>query len=295
MNKINHSFSIKDLENICGIKAHTIRIWEKRYNLLTPKRTDTNIRTYSLQNLQKLLNVTYLVNSGYKISRISKLNEEEIASYIRSIVSNKSTNTQAINSFKLATLNYDLNLFLKTYDGLIANTTFRQVFYDVFIPLLNEIGMLWQTNTIDPAHEHFISSLIKQKLLVNIEKLQQQEPAKTDKAFVLFLPKNEIHDLGLLFINYEILLSGYQTVYLGASIPLDNLKGLVTFHEQTTFVSYFTVQPEKDKINSYLKAFKAYCPQNEFWIFGKQVMDLTNTTVSNHKFFSSLEELIHHL
>ncbi|KAA1243478.1 MerR family transcriptional regulator [Aquimarina sp. RZ0] len=296
MNNIKQNFSIKDLENLCGVKAHTIRIWEKRYNLLSPDRTETNIRTYNLQSLQRLLNVTYLVNSGYKISRVSKLNSEEINEYVRRIVSDNSVKNQAINSFKISMLNYDLELFLGTYEQLLEKRTFRQIFTDIFIPFLTEIGLLWQTDTISPSHEHFITNLIKQKLLINIEKLQFSKSSKKEKAFVLYLPENEIHELGLLYINYEILLKGYKAIYLGPSIPLDSLPNMLTFHENITFVSYFTVKPEKDRISEYIKEFnEIVCRKrkSQFWILGKQVLDLPDSnTNSNHRFFHSIEDLM---
>ncbi len=295
VNNIKQAFSIKDLENLCGVKAHTIRIWEKRYNLLSPDRTETNIRTYNLKSLQKLLNVTYLVNSGYKISRISKLNEEEINEYVRSIISDNSTKNQAINSFKISMLNYDLELFLGTYEQLARRRNFRQIFADVFIPLLKEIGLLWQTDTISPAHEHFITNLIKQKLLLNIEKLQYSKPSKTDKAFILFLPENEIHELGLLYINYEILLQGYKAIYLGPSIPLESLPNMLTFHENTVFVSYFTIKPEKDNISKYIQNFDTLiCKErmSEFWMLGKQIMHIPKSTAPNHRYFESISSLI---
>ncbi len=295
MNNVKQTFSIKDLENLCGIKAHTIRIWEKRYNLLSPDRTETNIRTYNLKSLQKLLNVTYLVNSGYKISRISKLNETEINEYVRSIVTDNSTKSQAINSFKIAMLNFDIELFLGTYEQLEVKRNFKQIFVDVFIPLLKEIGLLWQTDTISPAHEHFVTNLIKQKLLLNIEKLQYSKPSKSDKAFILFLPENEIHELGLLYVNYEILLHGYRAIYLGPSIPLDSLPNMLSFHENTVFVSYFTVKPEKDNIEKYVANFnKIICTEKEreFWVLGKQIMHISRSSAPNHRYFSSISDLI---
>ncbi|MBP2832314.1 MerR family transcriptional regulator [Aquimarina sp. U1-2] len=295
MNNVKQTFSIKDLENLCGVKAHTIRIWEKRYNLLSPNRTDTNIRTYNLKSLQKLLNVTYLVNSGYKISRISKLNEQEINEYVRSIVTDNSTKSQAINSLKIAMLNYDLELFLGTYEQLEQKRNFRQIFTDVFIPFLKEIGLLWQTDTINPAHEHFVTNLIKQKLLLNIEKLQYSKPTKTDRAFILFLPENEIHELGLLYINYEILLHGYRAIYLGPSIPLDSLSSMLAFHDNTVFVSYFTIKPEKDNISKYVEDFNTIvCAdrESEFWMLGKQIMHVSQSTAANHKYYDSISALI---
>lgn len=155
MNNVKSKFSIKDLENLTGIKAHTIRIWEKRYNLLSPNRTDTNIRFYELADFQKLLNVSYLNNNGYKISKIATLEGNKIPELVRQIAAKSNLNSHAINSFKLSMLNFDQVLFYKTYERLEKEKSFRDIFYTIFIPLLTELGLLWQTDTITPAHEHF--------------------------------------------------------------------------------------------------------------------------------------------
>ncbi len=253
MNNIKSVFSIKDLENLTGIKAHTIRIWEKRYNILEPMRTQTNIRLYDLANLQKLLNITLLHNHGYKISNISKLSKERIPELVNEIVTDKTFKNQALSSFKMSMINFDQTLFMATYDKLLSEKSFRDVFYDVFIPLINEIGFLWQTDTISPAHEHFISHLIKQKILSETEKVQIKPPTKTDKIFALYLPLHEIHELGLMFVNYEIMSQGYKTIYLGSNIPIFCLKDLKKYFDNLVFVSYMTVEPTRIEINDYIK------------------------------------------
>ncbi|WP_299553009.1 MerR family transcriptional regulator [Seonamhaeicola sp.] len=255
MNNIQVNFSIKDLENLTGIKAHTIRIWEKRYNLLQPNRSDTNIRNYSISSLQKLLNISFLNNNGYKISKIADLKEEEIPIKVREIASRSKVEDHAINALKMAMINFDQVLFYNTYNNLIENKTFSEIFYTVFLPLLNEIGILWQTSTITPAHEHFLSVHIKQKILLNIERLQSLEPKPASKTFILFLPENEIHDIGLLFINYQLRSKGYHTIFLGESVPLDSLTSVLEFFNEITFISYFTVNPEIDKIPDYISEF----------------------------------------
>lgn len=257
MNNIKTEFSIKDLENLTGIKAHTIRIWEKRYNLLQPKRSDTNIRSYGIENLQKLLNVVYLNANGYKISKISNLKEAEIPVLVREIASKGDQKHHAINAFKMSMLNFDQHLFNNTYTSLLQEYSFRDIFYEVLIALLEEIGILWQTDTITPAHEHFISTLIKQKILVNIEKVQKLEPIDTSKTFVLYLPENEIHDIGLLFVNYELVCKGYHSIYLGQSVPIACLTDLLDLFNEITFVSYFTIKPELDELKTYLNEFNS--------------------------------------
>jgi len=255
VNNIKVNFSIRDLENLTGIKAHTIRIWEKRYNLLSPNRSETNIRNYSLASFQKLLNISYLNNNGLKISKIASLKEEEIPIKVREIASRAKIEDHALNALKMAMVNFDQVLFYNTYNNLIENKSFSDIFYNVFLPLLNDIGLLWQTNTITPAHEHFISVHIKQKILLNIEKLQSLEPKPSTKSFVLFLPENEIHDIGLLFINYQLRSKGYHTIFLGESVPMESLIDITDFFEDITFLSFFTVYPEIENIPQYINKF----------------------------------------
>ena len=299
MNNVKNVFSIKDLENISGIKAHTIRIWEKRYNVLEPMRSDTNIRYYNLVNLQKLLNITLLHDHGYKISRIAKFTEQQIPEAVREIISEKSVKSHAISSFKMAMLNFDQSLFFKTYDTLLSEKSFREVFHEVFIPLMNEIGLLWQSETITPAHEHFISYLIKQKLLINTEKLQVLQPTNDEKVFVLYLPSNEIHELGLMYLNYEILHHGYRSIYLGESIPLDNLKDLKKYFNNVTFISYLTVEPNKEEINPYITAINDEVlndENTELWLLGRMVDFIDPKNISDKtRIFRSISDLVVYL
>jgi DNA-binding transcriptional MerR regulator len=298
MNNVKNVFSIKDLENLSGIKAHTIRIWEKRYNVLEPTRTDTNIRLYDLASLQKLLNITLLHNHGYKISKISKYPPEKIPQLVREIISEKSAKSHAISAFKMAMMNFDQTKFFSTYNTLLAEKSFREVFYEVFIPLMTELGLLWQSDTITPAHEHFLSYLIKQKLLINTEKVQVLEPTKQDKVFVLYLPMNEIHELGLMYLNYEILLHGYKTIYLGESVPTESLKDLNKYFDSIVFVSYMTVQPDKEHVNSYITEIQETVlkDDSEIWLIGRMVDEIKPTTLNNvTKVFSSIADLVEEL
>ena len=295
MNNVKNVFSIKDLENLSGIKAHTIRIWEKRYDVLEPMRSDTNIRSYDIKNLQKLLNIFLFHNYSCKICKISRLSQTGINRLVSSIVSEKSAKNHAISTFKMAMMNFDQSLFFNTYNQLLSEKSFREVFYTVFIPLMQEIGFLWQTQTISPAHEHFISYLIKQKLLINTEKVQILEPTKTDNVFVLFLPLNEVHELGLMYLNYEILLKGYQTIYLGESIPTESLLDLKNYYEKITFVSYLTVEPNQDEIDNYISDIQTKLLDNtnhELLLLGRLTQFITSKTLSkNIHIFNSIEEL----
>lgn len=298
MNNVKNVFSIKDLENISGIKAHTIRIWEKRYNILEPMRTDTNIRLYNLQNVQKLLNITLLHNHGYKISKISKFSEDKIPQITNDIISEKSVKHHAISAFKMAMINFDQTLFFTTYNNLLSEKSFREVFFDVIIPLMNEIGLLWQTDTITPAQEHFISYLIKQKLLINTEKLQIIPATKKDKLFILFLPMNEIHELGLMYLNYEILSMGYKTIYLGESVPIESLIDLKNHFDNITFVCYMTVEPNKEEVSNYIHDIttKALDESSHLWLIGRMVEHVEQNNISNKiSMFHTIKELVDNL
>ncbi|RNC80162.1 MAG: MerR family transcriptional regulator [Winogradskyella sp.] len=299
MNNLKNKFSIKDLENLTGIKAHTIRIWEKRYKLLSPKRTDTNIRYYDLASFQKLLNVSYLNNNGYKISKIATLKQEDIQNLVREIASKTNLESHAINSFKLAMLNFDQVLFYNTYDSLLKDMSFEDIFYEIFIPLLTEIGLLWQTNTITPAHEHFLTTLIRQKILINTEFIQAEAEPNSKKTFVLYLPDNEIHELGLMFLYYQIVAHDYHAIFLGQSVPLESLEAVLHYYDDLIFLSYFTIKPHKDEIDKYVRDFDKLILQKsnaELWILGQMLnsLDLDNlpSKVKPHK---SIEEIVSQL
>ena len=252
LNNIKTTFTIKDLENISGIKAHTIRIWEKRYCLLAPKRTDTNIRYYSSDSLTKLLNVVLLNKHNYKISKIANMSNEQIKVTARELSFKLAVNDEAINSFKLAMFQFDKLLFNNTYNKLLHKKTFREIFKHVFVPFLEHIGMLWQTETLLPAHEHFISNLIIQKIQLNTEKLEYSTNNE-ELTFVLFLPEGEIHEIGLLYLNYELALRGYNSIYLGQSLPLDNLNYFFDSKSEICFVNSITYKPYDDKLLDYFE------------------------------------------
>jgi methanogenic corrinoid protein MtbC1 len=164
---------------------------------------------------------------------------------------------------------------------------------------MNEIGLLWQSDTITPAQEHFITFLIKQKLLVNTEKLQILNPTNIDKVFVLFLPSNEIHELGLMYLNYEILFHGYKTIYLGESVPLSSLVTIKNNYDSIVFISYMTVQPNKDEINNYIKKINSDLlndKNTEVWLLGRMVEYIDNKNIkSKMSIYKSISELVENL
>ena len=296
MNTIKTSFSIKDLENLSGIKAHTIRIWEKRYNLLEPERTNTNIRTYNLRSLQKLMNISFLNSNGYKVSKIAALDEFQIASKVKEISYQGNTESHAFNAFKLAMLNFDQALFYNTYNRLLEEKSFREIFYELFIPIIQDIGLLWQTLTITPSHEHFLSTHIRQKVLIHIERLQSANPKPDTKTFVLFLPLNEVHDIGLLFINYKLLSRGYHTIYLGENVPIEDLNLINALYDNVTYISYFTVKPNLGDVENYLTKLYSEVVENttnSVRLIGPRFKDSKpKKTPKQMKIYDSIKKLV---
>lgn len=292
---VKTQFSIKDLENLSHVKAHTIRIWEKRYNLLQPNRTDTNIRQYDLENLKKLLNVTFLYNEGLKISKIAKLNEVEIRDMVKE-KAEVSKDDYALSMLKSAMLDFDTDLFFKTFKTLMKTRTFREVFFEIFMPLLEDIGTLWQTGTIDPSHERFISELIKQQVVVNTNIAMQKKPTHNDPVFVLYLPYEEIHEIGLLYVNYELISLGFKTIFLGSNIPLNSLKHVIKHHRNVQFISYFTVKPEGDSLVHYMEEFNSKIKDKKkfpLWLMGYKTQSLTGQKIpSNCTVIPNLQALI---
>ena len=246
VNKIKDTFTIQDLEILTGIKAHTIRIWEKRYELLSPTRVNRNVRTYAITDLQKILNVSLLYKSGYKISKISKLSDNQIADETKAVALSDFSNTYEINSLIICMYTFDQNLFHEIYDQQSEKITFREIFTNTYIPLLTHLGLLWQTDSIKPAHEHFVSNLIYQKIALNIAKIPVNKKSN-NPINVLFLPYGEIHELGLLFLNYYFKLVGEEVIYLGKSIPFDNLFYLNSQIKNITWITYFMIDKTEIK------------------------------------------------
>ena len=297
MKRIKSTFSIKNLENLSGIKAHTLRIWEKRYNLLEPERTYTNIRRYSLDSLKRLLNVTLLYNHGFKISKIASLNEEEIPELVRSIALKSNSEQVAINAFKLSMINFDYDLFDTNYNEILQHHDFQYVFLNVFMPLMRELGILWQTGAISPSHEHFITNLIKQKIHLQTELLQRKKPKRGEHPlFVIFLPENEIHELGVLYLNYLILNSGFRTIFLGQSLQTTSLETLYSYNTKFYFVTYLTVEPNKDEIMPFISQFHENLLKDrdsKLLIFGPQQIEInTDKLPGQVELFRSVESFI---
>jgi MerR family transcriptional regulator, light-induced transcriptional regulator len=220
-----NDFTIKDLENLSGIKAHTIRMWEQRYNFLKPQRTDTNIRYYSSEDLKTILNIALLNKYGYKLCHIDCMQPDEICAKILSLTDTQAVQERMVNDLVKQMVELDKDKFESIINKYIQAHDIEKTVHEIIFPFLEKIGILWQTGHLMPAQEHFVSNIIRQKLVVAIDSITP--PRKIPKKAVLFLPEGEHHELGLLFLYYLLKRRGIKVIYLGANIPISDVESVV--------------------------------------------------------------------
>ena len=245
-----HSFTIKDLENLSGIKAHTIRIWEQRYSFLKPHRTDTNIRYYNSEELKKLLNVALLNKYGFKISHIDKMDEAEIREKILSLNQVQAQQERIVNELLQHMVDLDMAKFETVLDNYIMARGIERAVPQIIFPYLEKIGILWLTNHINPAQEHLVTNIIRQKLIVGIENISSA--VKINKTVLLFLPEGEYHELGLLFMAYLLKSRGVNTIYLGCSIPIDDVDYVVKLKNPDYLYCHLTTVGHKFNFDKFI-------------------------------------------
>ena len=265
-----HRYSIKDLEKISNIKAHTLRIWEQRYGMLTPQRTDTNIRYYTDKELRYILNVSLLNQNGIKISKIAKLSEEDIEAEVNKITSKKSDHENQISAMVMAMIDLNEDKFIGIFDDIISKLGFEETVIQIIFPFLERIGNLWMSGSIRPVHEHFISNIIRQKMIVNIH-AHKKQLKPTAKRFLLFTPENEIHELSLLFTNYLLKVRNHDVIYIGLNIPIYDLISVFNKQEPDYLVSCFTSTPKGDALVKYLKVLSENFKKSKIIVSGQQM------------------------
>jgi DNA-binding transcriptional MerR regulator len=266
-----NSFTIKDLENLSGIKAHTIRIWEQRYSFLKPSRTGTNIRFYSNEELKKLLNVALLNKFGFKISHIDKMNEEEITVKILSLNQLEAQQDRIVNTLIQNMVDLDIESFEEILDDFIETRGIEKTISQIIFPFLEKIGILWLTNHINPGQEHLVTNIIRQKLIVGIERVRSA--VKIDKSVLLFLPESEYHELSLLFMNYMLKSKGVSTIYLGCSIPLKDVEYLAKLKTPDYIYTHLTSVGSRFNFDKFITSLSRISPKTPVIISGQ----LTNT------------------
>ncbi len=263
------SYSIKDLEQLSGIKAHTLRIWEQRYNLLSPKRTDTNIRFYDDQDLKLILNVALLNDNGVKISKIASMDSVEIREEVMKLTERSLTHDDQIHALTICMIEMDEDRFDKILSTNIIKLGFEQTMMNIIYPFMSKIGVLWQTGAINPAQEHFISNLVRQKLIVAID---GQIAKGGGKKFLLFLPEGELHETSILFASYLIKNKGHKVIYLGQSTPYEDLLSVYNLHQPEYLLTVITTSPSSEYVQDYLNSLSKRFPSSQILVTGYQVI-----------------------
>lgn len=283
------NYSIKDLERLTGIKAHTIRIWEKRYNIVDPGRSDSNIRSYCDGDLKKLLNVSILNRTGYKISSISKLTTQQINEKVIEVLDPENDYQSQIESMVVAMIELNEERFERILNQSITKIGFEETLFYVVYPFFEKVGLLWQTGTICPAQEHFISNLIRLKLSVAIDSLPIVSNPEAKRIF-LFLPEWELHEMGLLTYNYMARKQGYKVFYLGQKVPMRDLFELADTVNADILATFFVTGVTENEILTYLKNLTSHFSTQQILISGMQAASVTTKLPENVKYVQGAGE-----
>ncbi|HLV42707.1 MAG TPA: MerR family transcriptional regulator [Brumimicrobium sp.] len=243
-------YKIKDLEVLTGIKAHTIRMWEKRYELLSPDRTETKIRTYTDADLVKLLNVVILYDNDWKISKIAECTDAEIRKKVSGIYSDNHSFSAVVSLLIQSMIELDYDTFERVLSNTIQKEGLEVVHRNYLVSFLNRIGVLWIVGTITPVQEHFVSNIIRQKLIVETDKLPIVDKRRFDA--VLFTPEGEFHEISLLFYNYILRKRNYKTLYLGANLPITDLKKALSIVNPKNIIVSIIANLSEKRYNEYI-------------------------------------------
>ena len=279
------TYSIADLEKLSGIKSHTIRIWEKRYNIVSPERSDTNIRAYNDDQLKKILNISFIINNGLKISKIASLSLDELSSKVISLTSNSASFEAQINDFVICSLQFDEPLFNKTYNTLREDYSLSFVYENVFIPTLRRIGALWSSGELFPAQEHFLSNLIKQKFYHAIE-VAESSLRRNKKAY-LFLPPWEDHDFALLYSNMILKQNGFDVVNVGKTMTFESILQCIEKVKPDILFTTFIVGQKVTILQKFCDDLHNHSDTKLFFAGNPDLLRLVNT---HGKVFYKLDE-----
>ncbi|MFC6225172.1 MerR family transcriptional regulator [Hymenobacter artigasi] len=259
-------FSISDLEQLSGIKAHTIRMWEQRYGLLHPVRTATNIRTYCDDDLRRLLNVTTLCGRGQRISQVARLTDAEISEAVLACCDDSHDYHRQVNALLAAMLGFDEPRLDQLLSEATARLGFENMMLRVAYPLLQRIGLMWLAGTVDLGQEHMLAHLLRQKLLAATDALPKVPT--TARRWVLFLPGDELHELALLFMNYLLRARGQHTLYLGQNLPTVGLTNVNAAYRPDAVATVLTTQPERGRVAEYARELRALFPEAQLVVYG---------------------------
>ena len=287
------SFTIKELESLSGIKAHTIRIWEQRYGFLKPSRTETNIRRYSNDELKTLLTVALLNKYGYKISKIDSMSYDQRSKAVMELSEQEASTERLVNKMIGHMVDMRNIAFEKLLNDHIHENGIEKTITEIIFYFLERVGILWHTNHILPVQEHIVSNIVRQKILSAIDGLplvHKQEP-----VFLLFLPEDEHHEMGLLFVYYLLRKKRFPVIYLGSSVPLKDVQYLFENKAPDYLYLHLTSFPRRHDLAKYLSALSQKFPGTKILLSGSAIIDYRKPLPSNTVRFQSLEEVLSYI
>ncbi|MBL0272536.1 MAG: MerR family transcriptional regulator [Chitinophagaceae bacterium] len=285
-----NAFTIKDLENLSGIKAHTIRIWEQRYQFLKPHRTTTNIRYYSNDELKTVLNIALLNKFGFKISHIDRMQPQEIREKILSMADARAIQERIINDLVQEMVCLEMERFEDILKNYIAAKGIERTVTQIIFPFLEKIGILWLTGHISPAQEHLVTNIIRQKLIVGIETASTH--LKIDKTVLLFLPEGEHHELGLLYLYYLLKSRGAKTIYLGANVPVKDVQHVINIKKPDIVFVHLTATASNFNFEKFLQNVKLNFGDTKTIISGQLTKNYRKPVPISVEFKRSLPEVM---
>ncbi|MCW3079329.1 MerR family transcriptional regulator [Segetibacter sp.] len=284
-----NAFTIKDVENLSGVKAHTIRIWEQRYDFLKPQRTGTNIRYYSNEELKTILNIALLNKYGFKISHINKMDFTEINQKLVSLSHRYAQQEWIVNQLISFMIDLHLDLFEELLNDQIEAKGLEKIINEIMFPFLEKIGILWLTNNINSAQEHLVTNIVRQKLLVGIETTVSQ--IKSEKVALLFLPEGEFHELGLLYVYYLLKNKGVKVLYLGADVPLQDVDFIAKAKKPDYLYTHLTSLAANFNIEKFLHQLHLKIGDIPVLLSGPFTLTYKKNIPPNFYFKKSLEEV----
>ncbi len=285
-----NAFTIKDLENLSGIKAHTIRIWEQRYSFLNPQRTDTNIRYYSNTELKTILNIALLNKYGFKISNIDKMSESEMKEKILSLSHQEAQQERMVNEMIHCMVDVDMDGFENLLDNYIKTKTIEKAITNIIFPFLERIGILWVTNHINPAQEHLVTNIVRQKIIVGIENCNPHVVLR--KTVLLFLPEGEHHELGILFMYYLLKIRGIKVLYLGSNVPIKDVEYVANLKKPSLVYSHLTSVAHNFNFEKFLVNVQNRLPEFQVILSGALTLTYKKRVPTNITFKKSLAEVM---
>jgi len=284
------SYTIKDLEKISGIKAHTIRIWEQRYNFLQPQRTETNIRSYSADELKVILNVSLLNKYGFKISHIDKMSSEQMEEKIMALSQLDAQKERVVNALIKEMVGLNMVAFERQLDLYIGQKGIDKTINEIIFPYLERVGILWVTNHINPAQEHLATNIVRQKIILGIERLTPL--LNYTKRIVLFLPEGEYHELGLLYVHFLLKQKGIYVDYLGTNVPMVDLKYLTEFKKVDYLYCHITMPARNFKLDKFFTNLATINQQIPIILSGQLIQEYKGKISPNIHLKRSLSETI---